>query len=96
MSYCAVIHAYGATFDVDFDYSTGRPGKMYMPNGDPGYPDEPAEVVINKISIDGEELTDLLSEGVIRRIEEVCYEKGDELVAEARMEAMEGRCRDYD
>ena len=26
---------------VDYTYSAGRPGKMYMPNGDPGYPDEP-------------------------------------------------------
>jgi len=31
---------------VDYTYSPGRPGKMYMPNGDPGYPDEPAEVEI--------------------------------------------------
>jgi cysteinyl-tRNA synthetase len=31
---------------VDYTYSAGRPGKMYMPNGDPGYPDEPAEAEI--------------------------------------------------
>ena len=31
---------------VDYTYSAGRPGKMYMPNGAPGYPDEPAEVEI--------------------------------------------------
>lgn len=29
--------------EVTYSYSPGRPGRMYMPNGDPGYPDEPAE-----------------------------------------------------
>ncbi len=34
---------------VEFDYSPGRPGKMYLRNGDPGYPDEPAEVEVTEI-----------------------------------------------
>jgi len=31
---------------VDYTYRAGRPGRRYLCNGDPGYPDEPAEVEI--------------------------------------------------
>lgn len=31
---------------VSFDHEPGRPGRMYLSNGDPGYPDEPASVDI--------------------------------------------------
>jgi len=34
---------------VDYTYSAGRPGKMYLRNGDPGYPEEPAEVEIMNV-----------------------------------------------
>jgi len=34
---------------VDYTYRARRPGKMYLPNGDPGYPDEPAEVEIMNV-----------------------------------------------
>ena len=34
---------------VEYDYYAGCKGRMYMPNGDPGYPEEPAEVEITKI-----------------------------------------------
>ena len=36
---------------VEFDYSPCRPGCLYMPNGDPGYPDEPNELNITSINI---------------------------------------------
>ena len=38
--------------EVQFELSCvckGRPGKMYLANGDPGYPDEPAEFELNDI-----------------------------------------------
>lgn len=38
---------------VDYSYSPGRPGKMYMSNGDPGYPDEPAEFEIVNVYLYG-------------------------------------------
>ena len=31
------------TFEVNFDYSKGDPGRMYMANGAPGYPPEHEE-----------------------------------------------------
>jgi len=37
--------------EVSYAYSPGRPGRMYMPNGDPGYPDEPAEVEILSVPL---------------------------------------------
>jgi hypothetical protein len=36
-------------YKVWFDYSPGRPGVHTLRNGDPGYPDEPPELVINEI-----------------------------------------------
>lgn len=38
-----------AEYTAWFDYSPGRPGRNYMPNGDPGYPDDPPELVINEL-----------------------------------------------
>lgn len=31
----------GHALRVEYEYSPGRPGRMYLRNGDPGYPDEP-------------------------------------------------------
>jgi hypothetical protein len=47
-------------YTVWFDYSPGRPGKMYLRNGDPGYPDEPPELEITEIERDnwGEPISD--------------------------------------
>jgi hypothetical protein len=36
---------------VRFWYSPGRPGRMYLSNGDPGYPDEPAELAIEEVLV---------------------------------------------
>ena len=38
---------------VDYIYIAGRPGKMYLRNGDPGYPEEPAEVEIVNVWFHG-------------------------------------------
>lgn len=38
---------------VEFDYTPGRPGRNYMPNGDPGYPDEPAEFDVTDVTVIG-------------------------------------------
>lgn len=31
---------------IHFNYSPGTPDRMYLPNGDPGYPGDPSEVDI--------------------------------------------------
>ena len=38
---------------VRYEYEPGSPGRMYMPNGDPGYPPEPAELWITDVYIEG-------------------------------------------
>jgi len=55
----------GVTFEVEFNASPGRPGCMYLHNGDPGYPDEPAEFEILSIKLEGndQDLSELLQHG---------------------------------
>ena len=36
--------------DVTYSYSPRIPGRMYLGNGDPGYPEEPAEVEILSVT----------------------------------------------
>lgn len=57
-----------------FDYSPGRPGRNYMPNGDPGYPDEPPELDVFCIrlgtsEIDTQHLSDFIQEQLIAGVE---------------------------
>ena len=35
--------------DVHYSYSAGRPAVMYLKNGDPGYPEEPAEIEVRAV-----------------------------------------------
>ncbi len=39
-----VAHPHGTYVRIWFSYTPGRPAVMYLRNGDPGYPAEPAEV----------------------------------------------------
>ncbi len=48
--------------EITFTYSPGRPAVMYLRNGDPGYPEEPAEVEITSLNIGGDTWIDLMSE----------------------------------
>lgn len=50
----------GVELKVTGDYSRGRPARMYMRNGDPGYPEEPDEFTIESVFIGEEDATDLL------------------------------------
>lgn len=61
----------GVTFEVEFNATPGSPGRMYLANGDPGYPEEPAEIEILSIKLEGndQDLCELFSEGW-------CDEKG--------------------
>lgn len=69
--------------DVDFTvkYRPGLPGRMYMRNGDPGYPDEPAEIEMFDLYVNGQKLggdiaaafqnaLDLHYEDIIAQVEE--------------------------
>ena len=35
---------------IEAEFTPGRPGRRYMANGDPGYPDEPDEIHILSIT----------------------------------------------
>jgi hypothetical protein len=43
---------------VTGSYYKGCPGKMYLKNGDPGDPPEPPEFEIEKIELNGQDITD--------------------------------------
>ena len=38
---------------ITFDFYPGRPARMYLRNGDPGYPEDPAECDIISVEVHG-------------------------------------------
>lgn len=60
--------------DIGFSFWPGRPGCMYLPNGDPGFPEEPAELEITSITVKlGSVSVDIfnhVSEDTVRLLEE--------------------------
>ena len=56
---------FACTADVDgigectvmYDYEEGSPGRLFMDNGDPGYPDEPESMEVTSVLIGGVEVT---------------------------------------
>ncbi len=64
------------TVEVQADVTPGAPAVWYMPNGDPGYPAEPAECEITSVTDeDGNEYVAVLSEYERDRLEETAFEK---------------------
>ena len=51
-----------ATFDIEFRIWPGRPAVMYLRNGDPGYPEDPAELEVLSVKDSGTDLTDRYAE----------------------------------
>ncbi len=47
---------------IAYDYTRGYPGVHTLRNGDPGYPDEPAELDITDITVDGKSIDYLFDE----------------------------------
>lgn len=66
--------------EIEFSYTKEVPAVMYLPNGDPGYPSEPAEIEItNVIGDDGNEYDfDELSEDN----QNILYEKACDWVSD--------------
>lgn len=48
-SYHTEIAGTEVSFLVTYSYSPGRPAVMYLRNGDPGYPEDPPEIEVDKI-----------------------------------------------
>lgn len=49
------------------DYYPARPGKMYLSNGDAGYPDEPSTFDISEIFLNNENVTDEMSNMYVKK-----------------------------
>ena len=65
-----VVEYAGIEFEVFGDYIPPVPGRMYMRNGDPGYPSEPAYMEDLDIQLNGISLIDVLRDKAIEDIEE--------------------------
>jgi hypothetical protein len=64
----------GDTVTLGFFYQPGSPGRMYMPNGDPGYPPDPEEFEIQEVWLRGVDICPILSEEQIEDIASAAIE----------------------
>ena len=79
----------GYNLIVHFDYSPGRPGVHTLPNGDPGYPDDPDELTIQAIEIEGDktgiDLIGILEDcNALEGIEQACLDHLDHLASQSQ------------
>lgn len=70
----AIVHA---------KFHEGRPGRNYMPNGDPGYPDDPPEVEVIAVMYNGIDYVNVVGEALSEN-DSFC-EKVSKLYAESLM-----------
>lgn len=52
----------GVEMEVTGEYYAGSRGCMYLRNGDPGYPDEPAEFAIESIEVGGVDISSMFED----------------------------------
>lgn len=77
---------YGDTeYAVTGNYRKRVPARMYMPNGDPGYPEEPAEFEIEDVTVGDQSIMELLQccwtkdgKHILDDMEVECLEKVDD------------------
>ena len=68
-------------FDFTVHYTEGDPGRMYMNNGDPGYPPEPGELEVDELEaclhpgLPQRPLEDFVGKKIAAQIESDLYEK---------------------
>ena len=67
----------GVEIDIQYYYEPFTSGRMYMDNGDPGYPDEGGEFYIEQAWIGGQDVTELLGENKLEEIAEAYQEQCD-------------------
>ena len=77
--YCTV-ECYGLTWHVSGEYTPRQPGKAYLPNGDPGYPEEPSTLAGIEIWLTqgrdkkSEDFYELLTEDAYNEIVDIALE----------------------
>ena len=66
---------------VKFVYRPGRPGRWYLDNGDPGYPDDPPEIEV--IDLAGDDKKPIQFEELTQEqqatVEQACWDHIEEL-----------------
>ena len=65
--YYATVPQDDVEFNIEFSYSPGTPDVWYLPNGDPGYPGDPAEIDIISIELWGVELIKGIDEDALEK-----------------------------
>lgn len=89
-----------ADYEITFLYRPGRPAKMYLRNGDPGYPEDPPEVEFVSVSPDAGDhgaFTDLAQQGLEDWASDWLQGDGFDLAIEkacADLDAEQERARD--
>lgn len=69
--------------EVEVKYTPGSPDVYYLPNGDPGYPGDSAEIEVVKVFCNGEELKGAIAEQIMEKLgEDQVYNELLELVEE--------------
>lgn len=63
--------------EVEFTYTRRRPAVMYLRNGDPGYPEEPAELEVSEVTLNGKPIGGFLTDAQHQQIEELIYAEID-------------------
>ncbi len=59
---------------IDAEFTPGQPGRKYMANGDPGYPDEPDEInILSVLDSNGKSYEPTLQE-LVRIQDLICSE----------------------
>ena len=66
----------GLDLQVEYSYSPATPGVHTHPNGDPGYPDSPAEVCIDSVRLwdSTHDLSEVLCEKFLQELEDKLIE----------------------
>lgn len=62
--------SYEFDLEVEYDYIPATPGKWTLKNGDPGWPGEPAYNEIDRVKLNGHDITHILIEEDFEKLEE--------------------------
>lgn len=66
--YMSIVIPFGdAQAVIDGDYFPGKPGRMYLANGDPGFPEESSEFFISGMTIRGDDVYDEIARMYVKK-----------------------------
>jgi hypothetical protein len=68
----------GLELQIEGDYEQGEAECWTLPNGDPGYPGSASSFVINSVTLDAADITELISNEKMNILTELCLTKIEE------------------